>query len=97
MSTVSTSSAATEFRTTDLGVAAYLAAGNHLVLLRIESGDRGRADFVFADADKRGPRLAAAYFTRDALVPGARFHYELRALRRMLEQRRPSHAAVTAL
>ena len=97
VSAIPESEVSTEFRTTDLGIAAYLAAGQHLDLLQIETDSGGRAVFVFEDPQNRGQELAVAYLTRDAVVPGARFHHQLRALRRMLEQRRPMRAAISAV
>ncbi len=75
------------FRTANLAVAAFLTAGRHLVLSRVEVDGQGIAIFVFDDPDRKGEQFEAGFLTQDALVPGAQFHRQLRVLRRLIEEK----------
>jgi len=75
------------FCTANLGLAAFLTAGRHLALNRVEFDDQGVAIFVFDDLERRGEQFEAAFLTQDALVPGAQFHRQLRVLRRLIEEK----------
>lgn len=75
-----------QYATTDLGVASFLIAGTHLRLSGTKvAGDR-QVLFVFDDPDGSGNELEAEYLAGDALVPGAKFHHQLRLLRRIVEK-----------
>lgn len=75
-----------EFVTTNLALAAYLVAGRHLQLARLAAADSGPAEFIFADPEHHGDELKAS-FIADAAVPAATFHRQLRALRRLIEEK----------
>jgi hypothetical protein len=74
------------FVTANLAVAAYLVAGRHLQLVRVDATDSAPAEFIFTDPEHRGDELEAG-FIADALVPAATFHRQLRTLRRLIEEK----------
>jgi hypothetical protein len=80
-----------QFSTSNLAVAAFLTAGRHLALSRIEFDDQGIAMFVFDDPDRKGDKFESGFLTQDALVPGAQFHRQLRVLRRLIEEKSSRH------
>lgn len=75
------------FCTANLAVAAFLTAGRHLALSRVEFDGQGIAMFIFDDPDRKGEQFEAGFLTQDALVPGAQFHRQLRVLRRLIEEK----------
>lgn len=75
------------FNTTNLALAAYLVAGKHLNLERVDVSDPSHAEFVFADPNNRGQQLEAAFLTTDAPVPAASFHRQLRVLRHLIDEK----------
>jgi hypothetical protein len=76
-----------QFSTSNLAVAAYLTAGKHLTLNQVDCDSQSVAIFVFDDPDHRGEQFEAAFLTKDALVPGAQFHRQLRVLRRLIQEK----------
>ena len=75
------------YRTSNLALAAFLVAGRHLTLSHVDATDSTRVEFVFDDHGGAGRRLEAAFLTGDAQVPAAEFHRQLRALRRLIEEK----------
>ena len=80
-----------QFSTSNLAVAAFLTAGKHLALNRVEFDREGIANFVFEDPERKGEQLEAGFLTEDAVVPGAQFHRQLRVLRRLIDERSKQH------
>ncbi len=87
MNTATTADRDRTFRTSTISVAAYLVAGRHLLLDRIDVDELGRAVFVFSDPNDSGERLQNDFLTQNALVPGAEFHRQLRTLRRLIDEK----------
>jgi hypothetical protein len=73
-----------EFRTSQLGFAAYLMASKSLSLLRIEK-QHSNAVLIFSDPNKQGPELELAFTSGEATVSAASYHAHLRGLRRKIE------------
>src|ERR1700680_3102102 len=75
------------FVTTNLGLAAYLAASGSLRMLDIELFDPRRAEFVFDDPGGKGKPLEMKFLAGDATVSASAYHHQLRTLRRAMDEK----------
>lgn len=72
------------YKTSDLGLAAYLATQGYALLGCVATGDSGRLLFVFEDQDTRDD-LVEAYITGQGQVSAKLYSAKLTAMKKALK------------